>query len=239
MEIEICCGSFLDALNAYKGKASRIELNSALYLGGLTPTIACLRLIKENTNLKVISMVRPRAGGFNYTNDEYKQMYIETKLLLENGADGIAFGILNDNYDIDERNIELLKLIKQFNKEAIFHRAFDQTSNPYNAIEKLIALGFDRVLTSGQKKTAIEGKELIKDLQFKYGDKIEILAGSGINDTNAKDFVEYTGVKQIHSSCKDYLIDVTANKNVSFDYLNDNKYEIVSTDKVKKLISLF
>lgn len=239
MEIEICCGSFQDALNAYKGNASRIELNSALYLGGLTPTIASLRLTKENTNLKVICMVRPRASGFNYTDYEYKQMYLETKLLLENNAYGIAFGILNDKYEIDDRNIELLKLIKQYNKEAIFHRAFDQTNNPYSSIEKLIELGFDRVLTSGQKKTAIEGKDLIKDLQFKYGDEIEILAGSGINDANAKDFVKYTGVKQIHSSCKDYLIDISANKNVSFDYLNDNKYEIVSIDKVKKLISLF
>lgn len=239
MEIEICCGSFQDALNAYKGNASRIELNSALYLGGLTPTIASLRLTKENTNLKVICMVRPRAGGFNYTDDEYKQMYLETKLLLENKADGIAFGILNDNCEIDDRNIELLKLIKQYNKEAVFHRAFDQANNPYSSIEKLIELGFDRVLTSGQKKTAIEGKDLIKDLQFKYGNEIEILAGSGINDTNAKDFVEYTSVNQIHSSCKDYLVDLSANKNVSFDYLNNNKYEIVSINKVKKLISLF
>ncbi len=239
MKIEICTGSYLDGLNAYKGKAKRIELNSALHLGGLTPTIASLKLLKQDTDLEIICMVRPRAGGFNYTDNEFRQMCLEAKLLLENGADGIAFGILNNEFQIDDRNIELLKLVKSYNKQAVFHRAFDQTNNPYLSIEKLIELGFDRVLTSGQKKTALEGKELIKDLELKYGNKIEILAGSGINDTNAKEFVEYTNIKQIHSSCKDYLTDNTANKNVSFDYLNDNKYEIVSTQKVKELISLF
>ncbi len=239
MKIEICTGSYLDGLNAYKGKAKRIELNSALHLGGLTPTIASLKLLKQDTDLEIICMVRPRAGGFNYTDNEFRQMCLEAKLLLENGADGIAFGILNNEFQIDDRNIELFKLVKSYNKQAVFHRAFDQTYNPYLSIEKLIELGFDRVLTSGQKKTALEGKELIKDLELKYGNKIEILAGSGINDTNAKEFVEYTNIKQIHSSCKDYLTDNTANKNVSFDYLNDNKYEIVSTQKVKELISLF
>ncbi len=239
MKIEICTGSYLDGLNAYKGKAKRIELNSALHLGGLTPTIASLKLLKQDTDLEIICMVRPRAGGFNYTDNEFRQMCLEAKLLLENGADGIAFGILNNEFQIDDRNIELFKLVKSYNKQAVFHRAFDQTNNPYLSIEKLIELGFDRVLTSGQKKTALEGKELIKDLELKYGNKIEILAGSGINDTNAKEFVEYTNIKQIHSSCKDYLTDNTANKNVSFDYLNDNKYEIVSTQKVKELISLF
>lgn len=239
MKVEICCGSYLDGLNAYKGKAKRIELNSALHLGGLTPSIASLKLLKQETNLEIICMVRPRAAGFNYTDNEFRQMCLEAKLLLENGADGIAFGILNNDFQIDDRNKELLSIVKHYNKEAIFHRAFDQTSDPYLSIEKLIELGFNRVLTSGQKKSALEGKELIKDLELKYGNKIEILAGSGINDTNAKEFVEYTNVKQIHSSCKDYLIDNTANKNVSFDYLNDNKYEIVSTQKVKELISLF
>ncbi len=239
MKIEICTGSYLDGLNAYKGKAKRIELNSALHLGGLTPTIASLKLLKQDTDLEIICMVRPRAGGFNYTDNEFRQMCLEAKLLLENGADGIAFGILNNEFQIDDRNKELLSIIKKYNKEAVFHRAFDQTNNPYLSIEKLIELGFDRVLTSGQKKTALEGKELIKDLELKYGNKIEILAGSGINHTNAKEFVEYTNIKQIHSSCKDYLTDNTANKNVSFDYLNDNKYEIVSTQKVKELISLF
>ncbi len=239
MKIEICCGSYLDGLNAYKGKAKRIELNSALHLGGLTPSIASLKLLKQETNLEIICMVRPRAAGFNYTDNEFRQMCLETELLLENGADGIAFGILNNDFQIDDRNKELLSIIKKYNKEALFHRAFDQTNNPYLSIEKLIELGFDRVLTSGQKKTALEGKELIKDLELKYGNKIEILAGSGINDTNAKEFVEYTNIKQIHSSCKDYLIDNTANKNVSFDYLGNNKYEIVSSAIVNKLISLF
>lgn len=184
-------------------------------------------------------MVRPRAGGFIYTNDEFKQMYLEAKLLLENGADGLAFGILNQDKEIDQRNIELLKLVKEFNKEAVFHRAFDCTIKPYKQIETLIDLGFDRLLTSGQKKTAIEGKELIKDLQEKYGNKIEILAGSGINHSNGKEFVEYTKVKQIHSSCKDWLIDNSQDERFDYDKNHPGQYEIVSKEKVKQLVNLF
>ncbi len=241
MIVEICCGSYLDALNAYKGKAKRIELNSALYLGGLTPTLGSLKLTKQNTDLQVICMLRPRAGGFIYTDEEYEQMLLEAKLLLENGTDGLAFGILNKNKEIDERNRELLKLVKLHNKQAVFHRAFDCVNNPNKQIEKLIELGFDRVLTSGQEKTAIQGKELIKNLEQKYGSQIEILAGSGINDTNAKEFVEYTKVKQIHSSCKDWLFDNSNSQKVSFDYdtKHSNQYETVSIDKVKKLVNLF
>ena len=99
--IEICCGSYEDALNAYYGGAKRIELNSALHLGGLTPSIGSLKLTKNTTNLKVICMVRPRGAGFCYTDIEFKQMMIEAKDLLENGADGIAFGFLLKNHEID------------------------------------------------------------------------------------------------------------------------------------------
>ena len=92
--IEICCGSYEDALAAWKGGAERIELNSALYLGGLTPSIGSLRLVKENTGLKVISMVRPRGAGFNYTEAETEQMFADARILMENGSDGLAFGFL-------------------------------------------------------------------------------------------------------------------------------------------------
>lgn len=99
--IEICCGSYEDAINAYRGGAKRIELNSALYLGGLTPSIATLELIKRNTDLEVICMVRPRGAGFCYSDLEKKQIFAEAKALLERGADGLAFGFLTEDRTID------------------------------------------------------------------------------------------------------------------------------------------
>ena len=192
--IEICCGSYEDALNAYHGGAKRIELNNALHLGGLTPSLATLKLTKKNTNLKVITMVRPRGAGFCYNEIEFEVMKEDAKSLLENGADGIAFGCLNK----------------------------------------------DRILTSGLKPKAIDGKDLIKNLQEKYGSQIEILAGSGMNASNAKEMMKYTGINQVHSSCKDWVNDATTHRHeVSYAYApvpHENDYDVVSKELVEKIV---
>ena len=128
--LEICAGSYYDALEACKGQADRIELNSALHLGGLTPSLASLILTKTSTDLKVICMVRPRGGGFCYGEADTQTMYADAKLLLENGADGIAFGFLNEDYTIDIPKTEhMVSIIKQYNKEAVFHRAYKLYKN--------------------------------------------------------------------------------------------------------------
>ena len=98
----------------------------------------------------------------------------------------------------------MINLIHSYHKEAVFHRAFDITKDPYQAIETLINLKCDRILTSGQKSKAMQGVELIKDLQEKYGQQIEILAGSGMNHKNIQEMKNYTKIKQVHSSCKGY-----------------------------------
>ena len=205
MMIEICCGSYEDGMNAYYGGAKRIELNSALYLGGLSPTVSTLKLLKAKTDLKIICMVRPRAAGFCY----------------------------------DENEFEFVKLIHSYQKEAVFHRAFDITPNLEESLQTLISLHVDRVLTSGGEANAIAGKDTIKRLEEHFGSQIEILAGCGINAKNALEFKNYTHVKQLHSSCKSYKIDeTTSNGKVSYGYYHDNemKYEVVNRDQVKKLI---
>ncbi len=239
--VEICCGSYYDAKQAFLGGADRIELNSSLFLGGLTPSIASLELIKEDFDLNTICMVRPRGAGFLYNNEDKKVMFKDAKALLKANADGIAFGFLNENKTIDIENTrKMVDIIKSFDrkKEAVFHRAFDCVKNPYEAIEQLIDLGIDRLLTSGLKNKAFEGIALIKDLNDKYGDKIEILAGSGINYENAKEIIEKTGINQIHSSCKSFIQDAaTSSENVSYAYLdNENKYDVVCLELVKKLV---
>lgn len=239
--IEICCGSYEDAYNSYKGGAKRIELNSALHLGGLTPSLATLQLTKKNTDLKVICMVRPRGAGFHYTEKEFEVMKADARILMENGSDGLAFGCLDENGNIDiEQTKQIIDIIKEHQGEVVFHRAFDCVKDPYQAMETLIDLGVHRVLTSGLEPKAMEGIQLIKELQEKYGDKIEILAGSGMNASNAKEMMDVTGICQVHSSCKDWVNDpTTACNNVSYAYASaphEYDYDVVSLELVQKIV---
>ena len=239
--IEVCCGSYDDALASYRGGAKRIELNSALYLGGLTPSLASLILTKKNTDLKVITMVRPRAAGFCYTNEEYETMKLDATLMLENGADGIAFGCLTKDGEIDvDQTKEIIDVIKSFNGEVVFHRAFDCVSDADKAMNILIELGVDRVLTSGLMPKAMDGNDMIKHLQQEYGDKIEILAGSGMNAINAKEMMEKTGISQVHSSCKGWRNEsTTSGKFVNYCFASDphqNDYDVVDEELVRKIV---
>ena len=185
--IEVCCGSFEDAMMASECGIKRVELNSALSLGGLTPSLGSLIMIKQYSDIEIVSMVRARAGGFCYTNYQYEQMLENLKLLLAYGTDGVSFGFLNEDRTIDKNRCqEFLENVKNEGRKATFHRAFDCTRDPYEAIETLIDLGFDRLLTSGQEATAEEGIHLLADLQKKYGNQIEIIAGCGVNENNAQ-----------------------------------------------------
>ncbi len=242
--VEICCGSYHDALLAEAGGAKRVELNSAMALGGLTPSMSQLLLIKRETKLKVIAMARPRGAGFCYGQEDFKQMLFDCQMMMSHGADGVAFGCLKPDATIDLTQTELMvKAIKDKGGVAVFHRAFDCVKNPFEATEQLINLSVDRLLTSGQKEKAIEGWELIRQLNEAYKEKIEILAGGGVNEENALELVEKTGVTQIHSSCKHWITDPTTKGNdVSFSYLKGDHeycYDGVSSHKVEALCKIF
>jgi copper homeostasis protein len=199
MLIEVCCGSVDDAVEAEKGGADRVELNSAVFLGGLTPSLGSIIEVKKRLNIPVMVMIRPRAGGFCYTRAEMEVMLHDVKLAVEHGADGLVFGILTSEGSVDtERCRQILELAQD--RQAVFHRAFDVTPDPLKALDNLIDLGFNRVLTSGQEKTAIEGIELIRKLIVHAGDRIEILPGSGLRTHNIRAFVEQTKAKQVHLS---------------------------------------
>jgi copper homeostasis protein len=194
--VEVCCGSIDDAIEAQKAGADRIELNSSLFLGGLTPSIGTIVETKKVLSIPVMVMIRPRSGGFCYTENEIKVMEYDTKLALDSGAEGIVFGILKDDGTIDERNCEkIMKIIDT--KEAVFHRAFDVVKDPFEALDKLVSLGLNRVLTKGQQNTFEEGEELLRELIGYAKGRIEILPG-GCRPYNVKRIVKELNCNQVH-----------------------------------------
>ncbi len=140
--IEVCCGSTDDAVQAERGGAGRVELNSSLFFGGLTPSLGSVIEAKKRLSIPVMVMIRPRAGGFCYTEAEMAVMEHDARLAVEHGADGLVFGILNKDGTIDvDRCKRILELAGE--SQPVFHRAFDVTPNPLEALNQLIELGFN------------------------------------------------------------------------------------------------
>ncbi len=195
--LEICCGSLDDALEAQNGGAHRVELCSALFLGGLTPSLGTIQEAKARLRIPMMVMIRPRGGGFCYTAAEMAVMERDTAAAVEHGADGIVFGILHADGTVDvERCKRIRKLVG--NRQAVYHRAFDVTPDPFRALDQLVDLGMTRILTSGQEDNALEGAALIKRLVEYAGARIEILPGGGIKPHTLQRVLELTGCKQVH-----------------------------------------
>ena len=238
--LENCAYSALSALNAQIGGADRVELCSGMAEGGTTPSygeIVAARKVLTSARLHVI--IRPRGGDFLYDDIELETMLNDIKMAKSIGADGIVLGCLTADGSIDTANLKILLKAAE-GMSTTFHRAFDVTADPYQAMETLIVCGADRVLTSGMQSKAIEGTLLIKELQQRYGSQIEILAGSGVNAENAETLIKETGISQVHSSCKSFLQDpTTARGNVSYAYLSkehESDYDVVDAEKVRALV---
>lgn len=201
--IEIAVESIDDALGAARGGADRLELCAALDVGGLTPSLGALARMKKAVALPVMAMIRPRAGGFCYGESEIRVMAADIEAAAECGADGVVFGVLREDGTVDTaRCAELLKHCG--GRQAVFHRAFDLTPEPLVALEQIIALGFARILTSGQQTAApsAAGMELIARLVGRAAGRIEILPGGGVRPHNAVALLRATGCTQLHGACR-------------------------------------
>lgn len=221
LKVEVCCGSLQDVVTASRFPTARIELNTALELGGLTPGPGLFLKAKEVCSLPIICMVRPRTAGFNYSEREFQQMVTDAMWLLENGADGIAFGFLNEKDEIDtERTETMVNLIHGYSRTAVFHKAFDLSKDPDEAIQALIHCHVDRVLTSGLKETAVEGADVLKHLIDTYGEQISILPGGSIRAENVRELLSRTGTEEIHLSASVSMHDHGEYKAVSANSLN-------------------
>ena len=202
---EVCCGCTEDAVQAERGGADRIELNSALFLGGLTPSIGALEAVKAQVKIPVMCMVRPREGGFCYTAFDYDTVCRDALALVRAGADGVVFGFLNDDGTVDAaRCADFLGRVRAENPEVetVFHRAIDGVPDVFAALDTLTALGVTRVLTSGQRASAPQGAETIRKMLAHAAGRIDILPGGGVNAGNVRGFIAETVVKSVHASAR-------------------------------------
>ena len=237
--LEICCGSIDDALQAQDGGAQRIELCSALFLGGLTPSIGTVQYARQQLGIPIMAMVRPRGGGFCYTEAEFATMQRDAEALITNGADGIVFGVLNQDGTIDVPRTRRLREIAG-DKQTVFHRAFDVTPDPFRAVDELVGLGITRILTSGQQDTVPEGADLIRRVIEYAGGRIEILPGGGIKPHNLADVLARTGCSQVHLTAFKSMADRSTHRNpgVTFGgalYPPEDQYLVTDASLVKRI----
>jgi len=197
-DLELCAENYRAVKLAEKFGIKRIELCSALSVGGLTPGTGLVRQCADRGKVEIHTMIRHREGNFQYSRTEVGIMQKEVLAMKRAGATGVVFGCLDRHAQIDHRACEqLVNTARDLELEITFHRAFDFCRQAFDAIDVLIETGFDRVLTSGQQNTALEGIELIRKLVSYASGRIQIMAGSGINPHNAK-LLAATGVNALH-----------------------------------------
>jgi len=199
--LEIAANSLASALAAQEGGASRIELCAALELGGLTPSLAQIALVRERLSIPVHVLVRPRAGDFAYGDEEHATMLVDIAHCAAAGCDGVVVGALTADGDVDmTRCRELVSAADRL--DLTFHRAIDVCRDPTAALEAVIGLGFRRVLSSGGAASAREGSANLRRLIEQADGRIEIMPGAGIDADNIAVLMAATGAREFHASAK-------------------------------------
>ena len=200
-QIEIATSDFLTTHSAVEGGADRIELCANLAEGGTTPSAGLVRKCREVFNVLLYPIIRPRGGDFLYTKEEFEIMLHDIKLFKEYGCDGVVIGLLQADGTIDlSRTAKLAAAAYPLG--VTFHRAFDRCLDPFAAMEQLIGIGCERILTSGQQPEAPAGVELIARLNQAADNRIIIMPGSGVRVNNVRQLADQTGCTELHSSLR-------------------------------------
>ncbi|MDY5969457.1 MAG: copper homeostasis protein CutC [Bacteroidales bacterium] len=204
MKIEICANSVTSALRAKEGGASRIELCQNLNEGGTTPSGATVEYCVHQLKLNTYVLVRPRPGNFVYSEVEMDVVLRDIELCHLMGAQAIVVGFLTENGDVDvDKTRQAVQAAG--NMEVTFHRAFDQCRDWRQGLEDVITSGCTRLLSSGQRDTAMEGSATLRQMVEQAAGRITIMAGSGVKPENARALVDATGVTEVHASCKQHI----------------------------------
>jgi len=241
--LEVCANSVTSAIAAQEGGAGRVELCENLHEGGTTPSHGQILMARKKLHIKLYVLLRPRSGDFLYTNLEYDVMTADLRYCIEAGCDGVVIGILNADGTIDkERCTALVTMAKQWGLGVTFHRAFDICADMDRALEDIIEMGCERILTSGGKITAIEGLGTIANLIKKADSRITIMPGSGINEKNVGDVVQFTGAIEVHSSAR---MSVPSKMEYKHDHIilgnklgDEYIFDETSVDRVRDIVAM-
>ena len=233
--LEICCYSAQDVLKASSAGAHRVELCNGYEVGGTTPSMGSLKLAKSNSNIPIYVMIRPRGGNFYYSSLEKKVILKDIELALLNEADGIVFGALQANGNIDK--VFCKEVFSLCQKTPItFHRAIDICHNHLQALDFLTHHDVENILTSGMAVKAIDGIQNIKNMHLFANNGINIMAGSGITDLNIIEFAKI-GLTHFHSSASEIVKGNGTKDIINFNAsLNNDELSVVSEKKVSAML---
>ena len=199
--LEICCFNLESAVIAADSGADRIELCADPAAGGTTPGIGLIKTVRKRTGIELCPIIRIRGGDFLFSMEEFDVMLQEVNACKSAGCDGVVIGILLPDGRVDKTRISIL-VEKAYPMDVCFHRAFDWTLNPFEALEDIIETGCERILTSGQQPNAMLGASLIRDLVKQADERIHIMPGSGVRAENIARLKNETGASQFHSSAR-------------------------------------
>ena len=237
--LEVCVDSIESALAAERGGARRIELCSSLMEGGVTPSAGLISSIRRKLSIDVHVMIRPRGGDFSYSAEEFETMEQDVLTAKQLGANAVVFGILTNDGDVDvSRTRHLVQTARPLN--TTFHRAFDMSRDLSKSLADVIEAGADRVLTSGGEQSVEDGIPRIAKLVQAAGQRVAVMVGSGITESNVHRIIRETGAREIHASLRASVPSPMRYRNdkISMGSVKGREYDrvLVSEDSVRRLL---
>jgi len=230
--LEICAFNLSSALIAQQSGADRIELCASPEEGGTTPSPGLIRTARELLRIQLYPIIRPRGGDFLYSDEEYLTMLRDIDYCKQVGCNGVVIGLLKKDGSIDKERCSRL-VEAAYPMGVTFHRAFDWAINPYEALEDIISLGCERILTSGQRPTAMEGAGMIDQLVRAADERIVIMPGSGVRASNIIALAEATGASEFHTSAR--LKQASAMDYVNAGMKEGQSFAEASEEEIKKI----
>jgi len=235
-KLEVIGFTIESCLIAQAAGAHRIELCDNPSEGGTTPSYGFIKTARENLSIDLYPIIRPRGGDFLYSEIEFEVMKADIEVCKNLGCDGVVIGILNADGTVDKKRSKQLVEIANPMK-VTFHRAFDRTNDPFQAMEDIISIGCERILTSGLQTVATDGEELLNKLVKKANDRIIIMPGSGVKSDNIKTLIRNTNATEFHSSARTFV-------NSKMEFINESMNEQLTSvttmsNEIKKMIEIF
>ena len=235
MRLEVCSYNLTSAIIAQEAGAHRVELCASPEEGGTTPGPGIIRMARQLLQIELYPIIRPRGGDFLYSDEEFQVMLKDIEFCKQEGCNGVVIGMLNMDGTVDKkRSARLVEAAWPLG--VTFHRAFDRAANPFEALEDIIGLGCERILTSGQRPTALEGATLINELVRQADERIVIMPGSGVRSSNIAALAEKTDASEFHTSARILVASIMEYVNEAME--EDQSYVRVDRQEIEKILGI-